>query len=32
VLAVENVTDQSLFDQAGLPQPGRTIRVQARVW
>jgi iron complex outermembrane receptor protein len=32
VLAVENVIDQSLFDQAGLPQPGRTIRVQARVW
>jgi len=31
-LAVENLADQPIFDQAGLPQPGRTIRVQARLW
>ena len=32
VLAVENVADQAIFDQAGLPQPGRTVRLQARLW
>jgi iron complex outermembrane receptor protein len=32
VLALENVGDQPIFDQAGLPQPGRTIRLQARLW
>jgi iron complex outermembrane receptor protein len=32
LLSVENVADQTVFDQAGLPQPGRTIRVRARLW
>jgi iron complex outermembrane receptor protein len=32
VVAIENVGDQPVFDQAGLPQPGRTIRIQARLW
>jgi iron complex outermembrane receptor protein len=27
VLAVENVTDATVFDQCGLPQAGRTVRV-----
>lgn len=31
-LAVENAADQAVFDQAGLPQPGRTLRVMARLW
>lgn len=31
-LALDNLTDQPVFDQAGLPQPGRTVRLQARVW
>ncbi|MGH7731030.1 MAG: TonB-dependent receptor plug domain-containing protein [Candidatus Eiseniibacteriota bacterium] len=31
-LAVDNVADRPVFDQAGLPQPGRTIRLQARLW
>jgi iron complex outermembrane receptor protein len=31
-LAVENLADQPLYDQAGLPQPGRTVRLQARFW
>jgi len=31
-LAVENLADQAVFDQAGLPQPGRTIRMQMRLW
>ena len=32
LIALENVGDQPIFDQAGLPQPGRTIRLQARLW
>jgi iron complex outermembrane receptor protein len=32
VIALENAGDQPVFDQAGLPQPGRTIRLQARLW
>ena len=32
VLAVENCADQAIYDQAGLPQPGRTVRLQARFW
>jgi iron complex outermembrane receptor protein len=32
LVALENVADQPVFDQAGLPQPGRTIRFQARLW
>jgi iron complex outermembrane receptor protein len=31
-LALDNLADQAVFDQAGLPQPGRTIRLQLRVW
>jgi hypothetical protein len=32
VVALENVADQPVFDQAGLPQPDRAIRLQARLW
>jgi len=31
-LAIENVADQPVYDQAGLPQPGRTVRLQMRLW
>jgi iron complex outermembrane receptor protein len=31
-VALENVGDMPVFDQAGLPQPGRTFRIQARFW
>jgi iron complex outermembrane receptor protein len=31
-LAVENLADQPIFDQAGLPRPGRTVRLQTRLW
>ncbi len=30
--AVENVTDEAIFDQLGLPRPGRTFRVQVEVF
>lgn len=30
-LSVNNVTDAAVFDQCGLPQPGRTFRIQLRV-
>lgn len=30
-LAVENLGDQVVFDQAGLPRPGRTVRLQIRL-
>jgi iron complex outermembrane receptor protein len=29
---VDNVTDAVVWDQCGLPQPGRTMRVQFRLW
>jgi hypothetical protein len=32
VLALENLADLAIFDQAGLPQPGRTVRLQMRAW
>jgi iron complex outermembrane receptor protein len=32
VVGLENVTDRFALDQCGLPQPGRTFRVQVRVW
>jgi iron complex outermembrane receptor protein len=32
ILAVENLADRPIYDQAGLPQPGRTLRLQARLW
>ncbi len=31
LLALENVTDGVAYDQCGLPQPGRTVRVQLRL-
>lgn len=30
-VGVDNLTDQVIYDQCGLPQPGRTFRVQLRV-
>lgn len=32
VLGVDNVTDAGVFDQCGLPRPGRTFRLQVRLW
>ncbi len=31
-VSIRNVTDALVFDQCGLPQPGRTFRVQVRIW
>lgn len=31
-MTLENVTDSLVLDQCGLPQPGRTLRLQLRVW
>ncbi len=31
-IEMRNVTDAVVFDQCGLPQPGRTLRIQFRVW
>ncbi len=30
--ALRNVTDASVFDQCGLPQPGRLLQLQFRIW
>lgn len=30
-LAIDNLTDSTAYDQCGLPQPGRTLRLQVRV-
>jgi iron complex outermembrane receptor protein len=30
-LAVDNLTDSAVYDQCGLPQPGRTLRLQFRL-
>lgn len=30
--AVRNITDQAVFDQCGLPQPGRLLQIQFRIW
>lgn len=30
-LAVENLTDSAIYDQCGLPRPGRTLRLQVRI-
>jgi iron complex outermembrane receptor protein len=30
-LAVDNLTDSTVYDQCGLPQPGRALRLQVRV-
>jgi iron complex outermembrane receptor protein len=32
VLRLENATDALVMDQCGLPQPGRTFRLQLRIW
>lgn len=32
VMAVDNIGDSAWFDQCGLPQPGRVLRVQFRLW
>lgn len=32
VLAFRNLTDATVFDQCGLPQPGRTLEVRLRFW
>jgi iron complex outermembrane receptor protein len=32
VLDLENATDSVFMDQCGLPQPGRTLRIQLRLW
>jgi len=31
-LGLSNATDASVYDQCGLPQPGRTFQIQIRVW
>ncbi|MFQ5536889.1 MAG: TonB-dependent receptor plug domain-containing protein [Gemmatimonadota bacterium] len=31
-LSVRNLTDALAFDQCGLPQPGRTVSLQIRLW
>jgi iron complex outermembrane receptor protein len=30
-LAIDNLTDSAAYDQCGLPQPGRTLRLQVRL-
>ncbi len=30
-LALDNITDRAVYDQCGLPQPGRTLRLQLRL-
>ncbi|MBW3554357.1 MAG: TonB-dependent receptor, partial [Gemmatimonadetes bacterium] len=30
-VAVDNVADSAIYDQCGLPQPGRTVRLQVRL-
>ena len=32
LVSVTNVTDNVIFDQCGLPQPGRTLRIQLRLF
>lgn len=32
LVSVANVTDRAVFDQCGLPQPGRTLRAQVRIF
>ena len=31
-LSANNLTDTALFDQCGLPRPGRTLSVQVRLY
>jgi iron complex outermembrane receptor protein len=30
--SLHNATDATVYDQCGLPQPGRTLRFQFRLW
>ncbi len=32
VVNLDNATDGLVLDQCGLPQPGRTLRIQVRIW
>ncbi|UCC72799.1 MAG: TonB-dependent receptor [Gemmatimonadota bacterium] len=32
VLALDNITDTAVYDQCGLPQPGRLLRLQLRIF
>ncbi|MCJ7627534.1 MAG: TonB-dependent receptor, partial [Longimicrobiales bacterium] len=32
VLNLDNAMDSVVLDQCGLPQPGRTLRIQLRIW
>jgi iron complex outermembrane receptor protein len=32
LVSLNNVTDAVVLDQCGLPQPGRTLRLQLRIW
>ncbi len=32
VLALDNITDTAVYDQCGLPQPGRLLRLQFRIF
>jgi iron complex outermembrane receptor protein len=32
LISIANVTDRAIFDQCGLPQPGRTLRFQVRLF
>ena len=32
LISLSNVTDRAIFDQCGLPQPGRTLRFQVRLF
>jgi len=32
LVSVTNLTDNAIFDQCGLPQPGRTFRIQLRLF
>jgi hypothetical protein len=31
VLALDNATNTVMYDQCGLPQPGRTLRLQVEI-
>lgn len=32
VVSLDNATNAAIYDQCGLPRPGRTLRLQVRVW
>lgn len=31
-LSLDNAADEAVYDQCGLPNPGRTLRIQLRLW